>query len=308
MGKNKGLRRSLSSVLVLIFLLISAITAFSVCQYEYIRISDYNISSEKISNANSGFTILQISDMHSKVFAFSNKLLVRKIKRVDPDVIVASGDMLNSVNDNGEVFIELCKTLCRDYPVYYVAGNHELILKNVSNREIYDSYISALEEIGVNILFNKSEVINDDVVIHGAVVPLMYYRDAELEIIDKDKPFNLNRLRELVPAPYENDGYKDKLNVLVAHTPVYLDTYAQWGADLVLSGHMHGGAIYIPGVGGLLSPEKEFFPEYYRGLYTKGDTNMVVNAGFSSGTFKLRLFNYPEISVIRLFSDNTEGT
>lgn len=58
-------------------------------------------------------------------------------------------------------------------------------------------------------------------------------------------------------------------NVLLAHNPVYFDTYAAWGADLTLSGHLHGGIVRLPLLGGVISPQMKLFPDYTRGCYTK---------------------------------------
>jgi predicted MPP superfamily phosphohydrolase len=81
-------------------------------------------------------------------------------------------------------------------------------------------------------------------------------------------------------------------------------TYAQWGADLTLSGHVHGGVVIIPFKGGLLSPERDFFPEYYGGLYSIKERKMIVNRGLGNGKFGIRIFNRPEVTVITLSNEN----
>ena len=86
--------------------------------------------------------------------------------------------------------------------------------------------------------------------------------------------------------------------ILLAHNPLLLDTYAAWGADLVLCGHVHGGLIRLPLAGGLLSPERKFFPKYDKGLYEKAGTKMYVSGGIG----KPRFWNPPEINLLYLKS------
>ena len=86
------------------------------------------------------------------------------------------------------------------------------------------------------------------------------------------------------------------MTLLLAHSPLALDTYAAWGAELVVSGHVHGGMIRLPVVGGLLSPERKLFPAYSRGHYRQGHTDLIVTGGIA----KPRLFNPPELRIITL--------
>ena len=91
---------------------------------------------------------------------------------------------------------------------------------------------------------------------------------------------------------------KNTFNILLAHHPDYFQAYADWGADLVLSGHLHGGMIRLPGVGGVISPGWRLFPRYDHGLYMMRDKKMIVSAGLASHTIKLRVNNPPELAVI----------
>jgi predicted MPP superfamily phosphohydrolase len=87
---------------------------------------------------------------------------------------------------------------------------------------------------------------------------------------------------------------------LLAHTPTKLDAYSEWGADLVLSGHMHGGMIQVPFIGGLLSPEVELFPKYDKGYFISNETHMILSAGLGNGVFPLRILNKPELCLVTL--------
>ena len=93
---------------------------------------------------------------------------------------------------------------------------------------------------------------------------------------------------------------KDKFNILLSHNPLYFETYEKWGADLIFSGHIHGGLINIPFIGGLLSPERKLFPKYSGGDYNINDSKMIVSRGLGYSTINLRVFNNPEICVVEL--------
>lgn len=89
-------------------------------------------------------------------------------------------------------------------------------------------------------------------------------------------------------------------NILLAHNPNYFPVYARWGADLTFSGHIHGGMIRLPLVGGLLSPETLLFPKYDGGSYQIEDKTMILSRGLGRGSMGLRLFNPPEIVTVIL--------
>ena len=91
----------------------------------------------------------------------------------------------------------------------------------------------------------------------------------------------------------END--RDRLTILLAHNPEYFKTYADWGADIVLSGHYHGGILRFPGLGGFISPKLRFFPEYDYGVFDEGRSTLYVTCGLGQHTMKLRLNNIPEV-------------
>ncbi len=97
-------------------------------------------------------------------------------------------------------------------------------------------------------------------------------------------------------------GKRSGTTILLAHNPLFADSYAQWGADLVLCGHLHGGVVRLPFVGGVLSPERRFFPRYDKGYYQIGETQMIVSGGIG----KPRLWNPPEVGVIELTVEDLE--
>lgn len=223
--------------------------------------------------------IVQISDVHKKR---CERLICRKVKSLSPDVIFLTGDMV-SRNETDLSYLEwLTAELAKICPVYACPGNHELDMP----AEIYKQYREILKKNGVVYLENEcSEFQHGKVKIRiaGAVLKYGIYRNPYGGYSGLES-YTSEELREAL-------GEKEGFTVLLAHNPLCFEAYCGWGADVVFSGHVHGGAIRLPVIGGLLSPERRFFPKYSKGVYKKGSTVMVVSGGIG----KLRVFNPPEI-------------
>ena len=165
-------------------------------------------------------------------------------------------------------------------PTYYVPGNHE-------HRMDYETLFEELQEIGVTVLRNRSVSLGksgDTICLAGIEDPI-FYPDETVE----------DKLRPLVQA--------DTYTVALSHRPNLFDSYVSCGADLVLSGHVHGGQFRLPFVGGLYAPNQGLFPKYDAGLFTEGKTNMIISRGLGNSAFPFRLFNRPEIVAVTLRSD-----
>ena len=109
--------------------------------------------------------------------------------------------------------------------------------------------------------------------------------------------------KRFTPKPME-EGYLNctlgkadpqKLQILIAHNPDYFPDYARWGADIVLSGHIHGGVIRLPFLGGVASPAIRFFPRYDGGRYQEGGSTMLLSKGLGMHTIPVRMFNPGEL-------------
>ena len=258
-----------------------------------IKVSKENVISRKIGPGFSSFKILQISDLHSAEFGDNNSRLIRKIDNENPDIIVMTGDMVSTSDTSYDVFYSLASNLASRYPTYYIVGNHEQNLKD----EKKDGMIEYLSSINIRVLDNEKVTIengNEKINLYGMWFNLRYYKDLNNEET-KDYNFDLDSMVEIL-----GEANKDEYNIVLTHNPVYADTYSQWGADLVLSGHLHGGMVYVPFVGGLFSPEKEWFPKYYGGRYSIDNMDLIVNKGLGNGQMGFRVFNTPEISTITL--------
>ena len=92
---------------------------------------------------------------------------------------------------------------------------------------------------------------------------------------------------------------KDCFTILVAHTPAYIKEYSEWGADLIICGHYHGGFVRIPFLGGVISPQLKLFPKYSGGKYNVNNTDVIVSRGLGSHTLPFRIFNTPELIVVK---------
>jgi len=260
-------------------------------------VDKYNLISDNLPSAFDGFKIVQLSDLHSKEFGRDNSSLIKKIDKTNPDIIVMTGDMVNSTDTDFSIFFTLTKKLVEKYPVYYIVGNHEQALSEKNIAFIYNE----LKSYGVYVLDNEvAEIERDGARIHmyGLWFNLRYYSDQTSDYVINNPDtyyFAEDTMKKIL-----GDCDSESFNVLLTHNPVYFDTYAKWGADLTLSGHIHGGMVRIPFVGGVYSPEKTFFPKYDEGLFEEDDKRMIVSRGIGNGSLGFRFLNCPQIVEITL--------
>lgn len=293
-------RRKGLIVLTVIFGLIAVLLFLAYSSNAHLTKSRYEVSSSDLPDAFDGFKIVQISDLHTKSFGDNNKSLLKAIDKEDPDMVVMTGDIVNSTDDpeDFDSVQDLMAGLSEKYPVYYIDGNHETAM-NVMNEENYNRWIECVKDSGVTILDNDSTSVEKDgssFELYGLWYNGRYYNDMGDDSSEKYY-LDMNDMYRLV-------GHADKgrFNLLLTHNPIYFQEYADWGADLTLAGHMHGGMIRVPFKGGLISPERVYWPEYDAGEFTIGDSVMIVNRGLGNGTSGYRYLNWPDISVITLKS------
>lgn len=264
-----------------------------------IDVSKYEMVSSKIPKSFDGFKILQLSDLHNRRFNSNNKKLIKIIEKQNPDIIVMTGDMVSANSKSFNNFFSLVRELNGKYPIYYIFGNHEQRL-SVENQA---TIVGKLKEYGVNVINNQREFItkdNESIQITGLKQELIYYTN----YLKSKKTYSYEK-KDMEKAIHSADaGY---FNILLAHNPLYFETYEKWGADLVFSGHVHGGIARLPFIGGILSPERKLFPKYSGGEYEINDSKMVVSRGLGYTKINLRLFNNPEICVVELKSKSRGG-
>jgi predicted MPP superfamily phosphohydrolase len=270
-----------TSSLVLLFLLIYF-------ENTLIRVSKYKIKSTKIPKMFNDFKIVHLSDFHSYGFSQDKFKIIKKIDNEHPNIIVMTGDMVNKYDKNFEKFLRLVENLSKKYDIYYIVGNHEMRLQN----DHLDYIIKKLKKFGVKILNDEKITLTRNkqfINIYGIDIPLPYYK-----IINK--PINI----EAVINSVLNKCNENEYNILLAHNPLYFEEYSKQNVDLTLCGHVHGGMIRLPFLGGILSPERKFFPRYSSGIYKINNKKLLVNRGLGHSKPGIRLFNKREIVSITL--------
>lgn len=258
------------------------------------KVTRYKLRTEGFGwSVGSPFSAVFLSDLHNVSYGEQNGELLAEIRNQDPAAVFISGDMLTSGGAfEMDAAMALMDELTKKYPVYYANGNHEQRMKADPDRygDTYERYSSAIKSFGVHLLEDgceRLELRRLPITVWGYELPMEYYRRG--------------RRMELLPVQMEDTlGKPDKnsLNILLAHNPVYFDTYAAWGADLTLSGHLHGGIVRLPFFGGVVSPQMRLFPRYDKGMFTKDGKTLITSAGLGSHTIKLRINNPPELVVI----------
>lgn len=254
---------------------------------------NYEIKSKKAAKE---CTFVLLSDLHNKSFGRENEKLLLKIDALAPDAILAAGDILTFENgDNYQVAARLMERLGAKYPVYYGMGNHEhrMGLELKDKAVIYETYMKRLYEAGIEPLINETvNMPSANINICGLQLDRCYYRKF------RKYPMPENYLNDMIGS-----SDKDKFQILIAHNPDYFEEYAKWGADLVVSGHVHGGLMRLPFLGGVVSPKLTLFPKYDGGRYGNNGSVMILSRGLGTHTLPIRIFNPGELVVIHIMPE-----
>ena len=242
-----------------------------------------------------GLKVLQISDLHHRKFGKGNRRIIELAAQQKPDWIVITGDLVSRDFRPEKELAEMWAFLTglrKIASVYLCLGNHEL---DMIRNEVFQPVKKVIEETGCRLLDNEKIYFQRDgaeICLAGASLKFNVYRDENWRFRNLQDYTIFEMIEDL--------GDKETFTLMLAHNPLMMETYTLWGADLVLCGHVHGGVVRLPGLGGLLSPERRFFPRYDLGLYQNRATYMYVSGGLG----KLRLFNPPEINLLYLKSVN----
>ena len=268
-------------VLLLILFVYKESSGFNIVEYELF--TDKDIGSD--------VRFVMLSDLHdTDVTHDRNTKLFEAIKRIDPDFVILAGDMVTSYSADSyghDNSFALMKLLAGDFPVYYGLGNHEQRYKEEPERfkGRYEHIAKYAASLGIHLLSNETADIDRcNVRIYGFDIPLENYH----RMVKRKLPEGILEKTFGRPDP-------SRLNIMTAHTPDYFDEYAAFGPDIVLSGHLHGGVVAIPGIGGVISPQLKPFPKYDFGTFTKGSTTMIVSRGIGWHSIPIRIFNKAEI-------------
>lgn len=245
------------------------------------------ISSSRIPPAFSGFRIAQVSDLHNAEFGKDNSTLLRMLSESGPDIIVITGDLVDSTHTDIDTALSFAKEAVQIAPVYYVTGNHEARLTE------YGRLRTGLETAGVTVLEDKTVWLERD----GGKIMLIGLSDPDFTV----KGDMFGEVPSMVGTKLESlAGSEGSYTILLSHRPELFETYADCGIGLVLSGHAHGGQFCLPLIGGLIAPNQGLFPKFDAGLYTDGSTDMVVSRGIGNSIIPFRFNNRPEIVLVEL--------
>ena len=277
---------------MMIITLLAVIAAFFVavmavdCNRFVIR--NYSCRVEKLKKSG---RIILLSDLHNKSFGVKNDKLLSAVRRLSPDMILIAGDMYTAEkNGDTDTAAELVCALAKDYPVYYGNGNHEQKTNAETEKfgDMYRRFSEKIEKAGVRHLVNETVYLpafNMD--IYGAEIGWDYYGKFQHGTMET------SYLDRLIGKP-DNA----RATVLIAHNPKYFEVYARWGAGLVVSGHVHGGLMRLPFLGGVISPALKLFPKYDGGVFHEGKSTLVLGRGLGTHTLPVRIFNPGEVVVI----------
>ena len=248
-----------------------------------LQVQRFTFTSPRLPAGFDGCVIVQLSDLHGALFGEDNRDLLKVVAKNRPDYIFLTGDLLDQYRATPHSYaVSLGGALADIAPTYFVTGNHEWALPDVPGLK------RKLEEAGVQVLTNEYTVLardGDNAVLAGVDDPNGY--------ADQKTP---EEVAEEVRA-----AFADPFWILLAHRNNYFeDAYCRLGADLVISGHGHGGLVRLPFTDGLVSVERTFFPSYTAGFYQAGGADLFVSRGLGNSGRTFRLFNRPQVAVLTL--------
>lgn len=261
-------------------------------EHEAVQITEYTVSANGLM-ADRTLCFCIISDLHNNKKHCEKKLLA-KLKTYRPDGFLLCGDMVNKHKEDNTAALHFIKELTAIAPVFYSYGNHETELK-ASRAEAWEQYISKLPA-GCLLLDNQAvemKSLADNLLICGLTLPECFYGKGALLV--KEARDYLPRISLPSPTTIRGPYYR----ILLAHHPEYDMLYEKYRPDLILSGHLHGGLVRLPFIGGLISPRYRF-PKKDSGFCKSSSGMLFISRGLGSHTIPLRAFNRTELTILRL--------
>lgn len=285
--------------MMVVFLVICILLLFAICvdyaDTHRLKVRYYTIE----TNQPVRLKLCLLADLHGKECGRENERLIAAVEREKPDLIISAGDLMTAGNEMDAIVMKpalhLIQVLAAQYPVYAAHGNHEqkmLLIGEESGNDRMQRFEADLRERGAVLLRDEAaKEVPQGTEIFGLEIPL--------PVIKKEAgaQFTAEDIRERI-----GDADPERFSILIAHDPAQMKAYTDWGADLVLSGHVHGGIIRLPLIGGVVAPPFVLFPRYDAGLFTERkdahETNMVISAGLGEHTLPFRFNNPRELAVI----------
>lgn len=281
------------AIVVIAIVIIVLLTAFVYKESTGFNVTEYVIETDKPITRD--LNIVMLSDLHDTDLGDDNKQVLEKISQLNPDFVLLAGDMITSYMQpkyNSDVTFSFLEKLVKNNDVYYGLGNHEQRYLSEPDKfpGKFDSLKCFVDECGIKFLQNEFVDIPElNVRIYGLNIPIEYYR----RVVTKRLPDNyVGEVFGNMPS--------DKLNIMMAHNPDQFDIYVNGRPDIVVSGHVHGGIVGVPKLGGLISPQLKLFPKYDFGIFRKDGTTMVLGRGLGWHTIPVRIWNKAEIVNIKI--------
>lgn len=275
---KSGLRKwIIFIVLLLAMLLVTIKIYFDTATF---KINKEQFQSNKLEEGTE-LKILQITDVHSRVFGAENSAVLEKVKELDADIIVLTGDLIDRKTENLEIAYQLAEELVRINPdTYFVTGNHEH--ENLEK----EAFLAGLKDRGIITLSNENTQFEKN----GQLFNIVGVSDVSTEHEDMTLAFA--------------DLDTDKYTILLSHAPIVVQKYPDVDADIVLSGHTHGGQVRLPFIGALVAPDEGLLPELQKGIYPLGDERyLYIDSGLGTSALPIRFLNQSQISLITIQSD-----
>ncbi len=269
-----------------IFVLLTALVlTVNYFNNQNVYLTEYEYANENLPAAFDGYRIAVIADIHNSVYADK---FIELLEQAKPDAVLFAGDMIQKPDESLNNVLKIIHALPNDMRIYGIFGNHEASNGYIKRKKISDS----LREAGVTMLINSYDNITKD----GETIRIIGIEDVPDEFIDDEE---LQKIRKTI----NSNVLKDSFNILAYHRADMYPQISDLPIDLILSGHMHGGIIRLPFVGGVIGKQGNLFPKYTSGVYKETSAAMIVSRGCDFNPDKARLFNPPEVVLITLIQD-----
>lgn len=235
-----------------------------------------------------------LSDLHDTEFGEGGRTLAERVAAEQPDLILLVGDMLNSTSPDNRRLTDLAARLSETAPVYFAWGNHELDYMAAGTSPLQEE----LEAAGAAVLERNYA----DITVDGAELRLGGLYEYAFAMDDSNS-CDPERMDPAVYGFLTDFQDTDRCRILLSHRPdsfIFGEAATTWGAELVVSGHLHGGQVVLPFLGGVYGGDQGLFPTYVHGLYQKDGLQLAITSGLGTEPGRLRFRNPPEIMILDL--------
>ncbi len=284
--KKKSRRRGRSGwlcvLISIICLLVYCVSSMLYSQNHY-RIKFYQEVSGYVTE---NLRIVFIADLHSREYGEGSSQLISDITSLSPDIILLGGDIINRDDADYQPMLDLCRKLTEIAPVYGALGNHESERMYPSLGSGDKKLVERFTEAGVHMLRNETELVT----LGNNTIQLIGIEGTEAGV-------DMYGAREALD---KMEFRSDMFSVLITHIPIlFAEKLAPYPYDLGLAGHVHGGIVRLPWIGGVYSDEEKLLPKFCRGEYNMGSgRKLIISGGMGGSGLGLRINNTPELVVI----------